>query len=115
VVVSHVLVPISLVLLWPGLQRMPRWAFLPTLSCHLTRSVCLALQPTVPDRACYRTRVAAGSIPLFHSDSRSSLLSHRECDQAGRSEPLGILCLLGCQDWLAFSYLFPERVHRHHI
>lgn len=55
-VVSCVLVPVPPIPLWPGFQGIPGWASLPRAGCtsparlcHLTRSVCLAPQPTVSD------------------------------------------------------------------
>lgn len=90
VVVSRVLVPLPSVSLWPGLQRIPGWAFLPQAGCtspgppaphlrprHPTRSACLAPQHTVLDSL----RSGEGSHPHLPVQIPRAL-SGRGCDQA---------------------------------
>lgn len=86
VVVSRVLVPLPSVPPWPGLRRIPGWAFLPQEGCtsplpplphprphHPTRSLCLA--PHCPDSL----RSGEGSHSHLPVQIPGVL---RECDQA---------------------------------
>lgn len=84
---SRVLVPCPL-FPWPGLQRIPGWAFLPKAGCtslvlpspHLcppTKSACPAPQPTVLDSL----RSGEGSHSPF-PDQIARVSSGRECGQA---------------------------------